>query len=76
MEESQIRKKWLQLLIPFGISLVVLIIAVLFHRLGSKKSVPQAISFLAGLNGVGFSCVFGFRLIKFQRFLSDYRKTK
>lgn len=76
MESAEIKKTSRKLAIPFVLSALVLIVAILFHRLGSKKSVPQAISFLVGLNGVGFACVFGFRLIKFWVFLNRNKNSE
>jgi len=37
MTKEEIKKTWRSLLIPFTIGIIVFIISILFHQLGSKK---------------------------------------
>ena len=71
MTEENIRKSWRNLLTPFIIGVIVLIISILFHQLGSKKAIPQTISFFGCVFGIVFIVSPGYKMIKFKKHLKN-----
>jgi len=71
MDEREIRKSWRKLIIPFVSGLIILITAILFHRLGSKRPGPQTLWIFAGVLGAIFTLFPGIKMIKFRQYLKD-----
>ena len=71
MTEETIKKTWRNLLIPFSIGLLVLIVSILLYRLGSKKPLPQTISLFGCVFGVVFMIFPGLKMIKFRKYLKN-----
>ena len=69
MTQEEIKKTWKDLFIHFLIGVLILIVAILFHRLGSKRSTPQTLWLFVGVFGSILSIYAGNRLLKFYRFL-------
>lgn len=69
MEKEQIKKTWKDLLIHFFVGVTILIVAILFHRLGSKRSTPQTLWLFVGVFGSVLSVYAGNRILKFYSFL-------
>ncbi len=71
MDEQQRKNIWNTLLKPFIVGLVILIVAILVHRFGSKKAGMQTISLFAGVFGFVFMAVSGLRLYRFKIYLKN-----
>ncbi len=71
MTEENIRKN---LRIQFIIGLVIFILSILFHRLGSKKPTPQTISFFGCILGIVFMVFTGSQMLKFKKYLKDRKE--
>lgn len=71
MNDREIRKTWRKLIIPFVSGLIILIIAILFHRLGSKRPGSQTLWLFAGVLGAIFTLLPGIKMIKFRQYLKD-----
>jgi hypothetical protein len=69
MHQKEIQSTWKKLIIPFAIGIIILTIAILFHRLGSKRPGPQAFWALAGILGAVFVVIPGLKMIKFRKYL-------
>lgn len=71
MTEENIKKSWQNLLIPFSIGLIVFIVSLLFHRLGSKRPTPQTISLFCCVLGLVFMFFSGIKMWKFKKHLKS-----
>ena len=71
MKQEEIKKVWKDLWIHFWAGAVILIIAILSHRLGSKRSTPETIWFFVGVFGSLLMVYAGNRLCKFYKFLKQ-----
>lgn len=69
MNEKEIKQTWRKLVTPFFIGIIVLIVAILFHRLGSKRPGPQTLWLFAGVLGAVFVLFPGIKIIKFRQYL-------
>lgn len=69
MTEENIKKSWRNLITPFLIGLVVFIISILFHYLGSKRPTPQTTSFFGCVLGLVFMVFTGIKMLKFRKYL-------
>ena len=69
MDNKEIKTIWKKLIIPFVIGLIMLITAILFHRLGSKRPGPQTLWLAAGVFGAVFTLFPGIKIIKFRQYL-------
>ncbi|MGV6831432.1 MAG: hypothetical protein ACWA5P_07720 [bacterium] len=76
MTEEYIKKSWRNLVTPFIIGLVVLIVSILFHRLGSKKPTPQTISLFGCVLGMVFIVFSGMKMLKFRKYLKSLNEQK
>ncbi len=76
MTPEEIKRTWTQLIIPFVIGLVVLIVAIICHRFGSKRPGPQTLWLFVGMLGGVFTTVIGVKLIKFKRYLTTLDQDK
>lgn len=72
MNDKEIKRTWRKLITPFVFGVIVLIIAILFHQLGSKRPGPQTFWLFAGIFGVVFIIFPGMKIIKFRQ----YNKTR
>jgi len=54
--------------------LIVLIISILLHQLGSKKAFPQTISFFGCVFGIVFIVSSGYRMIEFRKYFINLNK--
>ena len=73
MQEEEIKKTWRQLLIPFFIGLFILVTAILFHRFGSKRPLPQTIALFASVLGFIFTLIPGIKIMKFKKYLNNLK---
>jgi uncharacterized membrane protein YiaA len=71
MTEEEIKQTWKRLITPIIIGIVLLLVGVLWHRLGSKRSGFQVISFFVGLLGSVFIVLPGLKAMKFRKFLKS-----
>ncbi|MFD2541377.1 hypothetical protein ACFSSB_03535 [Lacinutrix gracilariae] len=69
MTEENIKKTWRNLFTPFLIGIVIFIVALLFHRLGSKRPTPQTISLFGCVLGFVFILFSGMKILKFRKYL-------
>jgi len=69
MTEENIKKTWRNLLTPFLIGIVIFIVALLFHCLGSKRPTPQTISLFGCVLGFVFILFSGMKILKFRKYL-------
>lgn len=69
MDEQAIKKTWAKLLIPMAVGLLILLTAILFHRLGSKRPGPQTLWMFVGVLGAIFILFPGVKALKFRRYL-------
>ncbi len=52
MNENQIKQTWRRLIVSFLLGATILLVAILFHSLGSKRPTPQALSLFVGVLGL------------------------
>ncbi len=71
MKQEEIKKTRKDLFIHFFIGVGIFITAILFHRLGSKRSTPQTLWFFVGVLGSILTVYAGNRLLKFYKFLKN-----
>ena len=69
MTEENIKKTWRNLFTPFLIGIVIFIVSLLFHRLGSKRPTPQTISLFGCVLGFVFILFSGMKILKFRKYL-------
>lgn len=74
MNQEEIKKTWTNLMIPLIIGLIILVTAILFHQLGSKRPTPQSISLFGCLFGVIFIIAPLNKIIKFKKYLDSLKK--
>ena len=72
MTEENIKKSWRNLLTPFIIGLIVLIVSIAFNRLGSKKPIPQTISLFGCVFGIVFMVIPAMQMMKFRKYLKNH----
>jgi len=71
MTEENIKKSWKNIITPFVIGLVIFIVSILFHRLGSKRPTPQTLSLFGCVLGIIFMIFSGNKIIKFKKYLKE-----
>ncbi|WP_431134549.1 hypothetical protein [Psychroserpens mesophilus] len=71
MTESELKHAWKKLIIPFVIWIVILIISVLYNRLGSKKPVPQTVSLIASVYSLTLTFFYSVKIITFRKKLKQ-----
>ena len=71
MTEENIKKSWRNLLTAFIIGVIALTVSILFTIYGSKKAVPQVISFYGCIFGLVYIVSPGIKIIKLKRYLKS-----
>ncbi len=71
MTENELREKWKKTITPFIVFVLLLIVSVLFNRLGSKKPIPQTVSLFASVYSLTFTIFYGIKIIKFRQILKQ-----
>ena len=71
MTENELRTTWKKTIIPFIVWIVVLIVSVLFNRLGSKRPTPQTVSLFASVYSLTFTIFYAIKIIKFRKNLEQ-----
>lgn len=71
MTEKEIKKERKTLIKPLAVYIILFLIAVGFHRYGSKKPTPQTVSFFASAFCLTFTIFYGIKLYKFNKFIKD-----
>jgi len=69
MTESELKKTWKKTITPFIVWTVLLIVSVLFNRLGDKKPIPQTVSLFASVYSLTFTIFYAIKIIKFRQIL-------
>ncbi|WP_033957976.1 hypothetical protein [Psychroserpens jangbogonensis] len=69
MTEDELKKTWKKTITPFIVFVVLLIVSVLFNRLGSKKPTPQTVSLFASVYSLTFTIFYAIKIIKFRQTL-------
>ena len=71
MTETELKKTWKKTITPFIVFVVLLIISVLYNRLGSKKPTPQTVSLFASVYCFTFTIFYAIKIIKFRNFIKQ-----
>lgn len=71
MTESELKNTWKKIIRGFIIWVVLLIISVLYNRLGSKKPIPQTISLIASVYSLTLVFFYSVKIIKFRTYLKQ-----
>lgn len=71
MTENDIKKTWKNTITPLIIFAVLLIVSVLYNRLGSKKPVPQTVSLFASVYCLTFTIFYAIKLVKFRTYIKQ-----
>ncbi len=71
MTESELKKTWKRTITPFIVFVLLLIVSVLFNRLGSKKPTPQTVSLFASVYSLTFTIFYGIKIFRFRKFLKQ-----
>ncbi|GEM_PF-1865094 len=74
MDDTEIRRTWRKLIVPFIMGLIILIVAIIFHRFGSKRPGPQALWFFVAVLGAVFTAFPGFQMLRFRQHLKNRNK--
>jgi predicted neutral ceramidase superfamily lipid hydrolase len=67
MTETELKKEWKKTITPFVVFVILLIISVLFNRLGSKKPTPQTVSLFASVYSLTFTIFYGIKILLFRK---------
>jgi hypothetical protein len=70
MTENELKSTWKKLMTPCLVWMVLLIVAVLFNRLGSKNPIPQTVSLFASVYSLTFSIFYSIKIIIFRKKLN------
>jgi len=71
MTESELKNTWKKQITPLVIWIVLLIVSVLFNRLGSKKPIPQTVSLFASVYSLTLTFFYSVKIIKFRKKLKQ-----
>ncbi|MBR9846961.1 MAG: hypothetical protein GYB35_13030 [Algicola sp.] len=71
MTKDELKKTWKNLITPFIVWIIVLVVAVLFNRLGSKKPTPQTVSLFASVYSLTFTIFYGIKIMLFRKQLKQ-----
>lgn len=75
MDKRTIDRTWRNLIVPFVLGAVLMIVALLCHRLGSKRPGPQTFWFFAGVLGVVLVVFPGAKMLGFRRYLKSNERS-
>ena len=67
MTENELKKVWKKTITPFFVFVILLIVSVLFNRLGSKKPTPQTVSLFASVYCLTFTIFYGIKIFTFRK---------
>ncbi|WCO03377.1 hypothetical protein [Psychroserpens ponticola] len=71
MTENELKNTWNKIIRSFAIWIVLLIISVLYNRLGSKKPIPQIISLIASVYSVTLVFFYSVKIIKLRTYIKQ-----
>ncbi len=71
MTESELKKEWKKTITPLVVFVILLIVSVLFNRLGTKKPTPQTVSLFASVYCLTFTIFYSIKLIKFRSYIKQ-----
>lgn len=71
MTDTELKKTWKHIITPFIIWILLLVVSVLFNRLGSKKPTPQTVSLFASVYSVTFTIFYGIKIVTFRKKLKQ-----
>ena len=71
MTNNEVKTTWKRIITPFIIWILLLVVAVLFNRLGSKKPTPQTVSLVASVYSLTFTIFYGIKLVTFRKKLKQ-----
>jgi len=71
MTENELKKTWNRIITPFIVFVILLIISVLYNRLGSKKPTPQTVSLFASVYSLTFTIFYAIKILIFRKQLKQ-----